>query len=95
MNGAMLRHLLDGLEAAGAPLERVVLYQGREGLRRPSRSGAVAVLRGREPAPYRPNFYFFTQEDELRARAAAPPAAVRISRSCDRTWWWGMRRPTP
>ncbi len=27
-NGAMLRNLLDGLKAVGAPLERVVLYQG-------------------------------------------------------------------
>jgi nucleoside-diphosphate-sugar epimerase len=28
VNGAMLRNLLDGLDAVGAPLERVVLYQG-------------------------------------------------------------------
>lgn len=28
INTAMLRHLLDGLDAVGAPLERVVLYQG-------------------------------------------------------------------
>lgn len=28
VNGPMLEHLLDGLAAAGAPLRRVVLYQG-------------------------------------------------------------------
>jgi hypothetical protein len=31
LNGAMLRNLLDGLDAVGAPLERVVLYQGGAG----------------------------------------------------------------
>ncbi|AWN55652.1 SDR family oxidoreductase [Methylobacterium sp. 17Sr1-1] len=69
VNGAMLRHLLDGLEAAGAPLERVVLYQGAK---------VYGVHLGPVPSPFYedenprhvgPNFYF-TQEDELRARAA-------------------------
>lgn len=67
VNGAMLRNLLDGLEAVGAPLERVVLYQGAK---------VYGVHLGRVPSPFYedenprhigPNFYF-TQEDELRAR---------------------------
>jgi nucleoside-diphosphate-sugar epimerase len=66
VNGAMLRNLLDGLEAAGAPLERVVLYQGAK---------VYGVHLGEAPSPENPrhvgpNFYF-TQEDELRARQAA------------------------
>jgi nucleoside-diphosphate-sugar epimerase len=69
VNGAMLRHLLDGLEAAGAPLARVVLYQGAK---------VYGVHLGPVPSPFYedenprhvgPNFYF-TQEGELRARAA-------------------------
>ncbi|TGD93291.1 SDR family oxidoreductase [Methylobacterium nonmethylotrophicum] len=68
VNGAMLRHLLDGLEAVGAPLARVVLYQGAK---------VYGVHLGPVPSPFYeddprhigPNFYF-TQEDELRARAA-------------------------
>lgn len=69
VNGAMLRHLLDGLEAAGAPLARVVLYQGAK---------VYGVHLGPVPSPFYedenprhigPNFYF-AQEDELRARAA-------------------------
>ena len=68
VNGAMLRNLLDGLEAVGAPLERVVLYQGAK---------VYGVHLGPVPAPFYedenprhigPNFYF-TQEDELRSRA--------------------------
>ena len=70
VNGAMLRNLLDGLEAAGAPVERVVLYQGAK---------IYGVHLGPVPAPFYedenprhlgPNFYQ-TQEDELRARAQA------------------------
>ncbi|MBE7210322.1 MAG: NAD-dependent epimerase [Gluconacetobacter diazotrophicus] len=68
-NGAMLRNLLDGLEAVGAPLERVVLFQGAK---------VYGVHLGPVPSPFReddprpigPNFYF-TQEDELRRRADA------------------------
>ena len=68
VNGAMLRNLLDGLEAVGAPLKRVVLYQGAK---------VYGVHLGPVPAPFYedenprhigPNFYF-TQEDELRGRA--------------------------
>ncbi|QRE76733.1 SDR family oxidoreductase [Methylobacterium aquaticum] len=79
VNGAMLRHLLDGLEAAGAPLERVVLYQGAK---------VYGVHLGPVPSPFYedenprhigPNFYF-TQEDELRARAARGGADFAILR---------------
>lgn len=70
VNGAMLRNLLDGLEAAAAPVERVVLYQGAK---------IYGVHLGPAPTPFYedenprhlgPNFYQ-TQEDELRARAGA------------------------
>ena len=70
VNGAMLRNLLDGLAAAGVKLERVVLYQGAK---------VYGVHLGPVPSPFYeddnprhigPNFYF-AQEDELRARAAA------------------------
>ncbi|USI73766.1 NAD-dependent epimerase/dehydratase family protein [Sphingomonas morindae] len=70
VNGAMLETLLDGLAAAGAPVERVVLYQGAK---------VYGVHLGPVPAPFyeddpiRPlgaNFYF-AQEDALRRRAAA------------------------
>ncbi|MFH6783028.1 MULTISPECIES: SDR family oxidoreductase [Methylobacterium] len=79
VNGAMLCHLLDGLEAAGAPLERVVLYQGAK---------VYGVHLGPVPSPFYedenprhigPNFYF-TQEDELRARAARGGANFAILR---------------
>jgi nucleoside-diphosphate-sugar epimerase len=79
VNGAMLRNLLDGLEAAGAPLERVVLYQGAK---------VYGVHLGPVPSPFYeddnprhigPNFYF-TQEDELRARAARGGPAFSILR---------------
>ncbi|WP_288583152.1 SDR family oxidoreductase [uncultured Methylobacterium sp.] len=79
VNGAMLRHVLDGLEAAGAPLERVVLYQGAK---------VYGVHLGPVPSPFYedenprhigPNFYF-TQEDELRARAARGGADFAILR---------------
>lgn len=70
VNGAMLRNLLDGLEAVGAPLQRVVLYQGAK---------VYGVHLGEVPSPFYeddnprhigPNFYF-TQEDELRTRQRA------------------------
>jgi len=70
VNGAMLRNLLDGLEAVGAPVERVVLYQGAK---------IYGVHLGPVPSPFYedenprhlgPNFYQ-TQEDELRRRAGA------------------------
>lgn len=70
VNGAMLRNLLDGLAAVGAPVERVVLYQGAK---------IYGVHLGPVPSPFYeddnprhlgPNFYQ-TQEAELRARAEA------------------------
>ncbi|MFC0410364.1 SDR family oxidoreductase [Roseomonas elaeocarpi] len=69
VNGAMLRNLLDGLEAAGAPVERVVLYQGAK---------IYGIHLGPVPSPFYeddnpthlgPNFYQ-TQEAELRSRQA-------------------------
>ncbi len=68
-NGPMLENLLDGLLAAGAPLRRVVLYQGAK---------VYGVHLGAVQAPFYedderhipPNFYY-TQEDTLRRRAAA------------------------
>jgi nucleoside-diphosphate-sugar epimerase len=69
VNGAMLRNLLDGLDSVGAPVNRVVLYQGAK---------VYGVHLGPVPSPFYeddnprhigPNFYF-TQEDELRARQA-------------------------
>ena len=69
INGAMLRNLLDGLKAAGAPVERVVHYQGAK---------VYGVHLGHAHAPFYeddprhlgPNFYY-AQEDLLRERAAA------------------------
>jgi nucleoside-diphosphate-sugar epimerase len=69
INGAMLRNLLDGLKAAGAKLQRVVLYQGAK---------VYGVHLGQAKAPFyeddprhlTPNFYY-VQEDELRRRGAA------------------------
>jgi len=69
INGAMLRNLLDGLKAAGAPVQRVVHYQGAK---------VYGVHLGRAHAPFYeddprhlgPNFYY-AQEDLLRERAAA------------------------
>ena len=69
VNGPMLENLLDGLKAAGAPLQRVVLYQGAK---------VYGVHLGPVLAPFYedsarhvpPNFYY-TQEDALRRRAEA------------------------
>jgi nucleoside-diphosphate-sugar epimerase len=69
INGSMLRNLLDGLKAAGAPLQRVVHYQGAK---------VYGVHLGPTQAPFyeddlrhmTPNFYY-AQEDLLRERGAA------------------------
>ncbi|MDB5823920.1 MAG: NAD-dependent epimerase/dehydratase [Herminiimonas sp.] len=67
VNLAMLRHLLDGLKVVGAPLKRVVLYQGAKvygvhlGI-------AQAPFYEDDPRHLGPNFYY-AQEDLLRARA--------------------------
>ncbi len=68
INGGMLRNLLDGLKAVGAPLQRVVHYQGAK---------VYGVHLGHAQAPFyeddprhmTPNFYY-VQEDLLRERAA-------------------------
>jgi nucleoside-diphosphate-sugar epimerase len=69
INGAMLRNLLDGLDAVGAKLQRIVLYQGAKiyGVH----LGAVQApfYEDENPRHLGPNFYQ-TQEAELRARAA-------------------------
>jgi nucleoside-diphosphate-sugar epimerase len=68
VNGAMLANLLDGLKAAGAPLRRVVHYQGAKvyGVHLgPSRSPFYED----DPRHLAPNFYY-VQEDLLRERAA-------------------------
>jgi nucleoside-diphosphate-sugar epimerase len=67
VNLEMLRNLLDGLRAASAPLQRVVLYQGAK---------VYGVHLGAGHAPFYeddarhlgPNFYY-AQEDFLRERA--------------------------
>lgn len=69
INGGMLRNLLDGLKAVGAPLQRVVHYQGAK---------VYGVHLGPTQAPFyeddprhmTPNFYY-VQEDLLRERASA------------------------
>jgi len=69
INGGMLRNLLDGLKAVGAPLQRVVHYQGAK---------VYGVHLGPTRAPFyeddprhmTPNFYY-VQEDLLRERGAA------------------------
>ena len=69
INGGMLRNLLDGLKAVGAPLQRVVHYQGAK---------VYGVHLGPTQAPFyeddprhmTPNFYY-AQEDLLRERGAA------------------------
>ena len=67
VNLQMFRHLLDGLHSAGAPVQRVVLYQGAK---------VYGVHLGTVKAPFYeddprhlgPNFYY-AQEDFLRSRA--------------------------
>jgi len=69
INGGMLRNLLDGLKQVGAPLQRVVHYQGAK---------VYGVHLGPVQAPFyeddprhmTPNFYY-AQEDLLRERGAA------------------------
>lgn len=67
INVAMLRHVLDGLRAARAPLERVVLFQGAKvyGVHLGS---ARAPFYEEDPRHLGPNFYY-GQEDLLRQRA--------------------------
>jgi nucleoside-diphosphate-sugar epimerase len=69
INAAMLRNLLDGLKAAGAPLARVVHYQGAK-VYGVHLGRAVAPFYEDDPRHLSPNFYY-AQEDILRERAAA------------------------
>jgi len=67
-NGRMLGHVLDGLEAAGAPLQRVVIYQGFKiyGIH----LGAKVRTPARESdPPHMPPNIYLAQEAQLKARA--------------------------
>lgn len=67
-NGRMLGNLLDGLEQAGAPLERVVIYQGFKiyGIH----LGAKVRTPARESdPPHMPPNLYLAQEAQLRRRA--------------------------
>jgi nucleoside-diphosphate-sugar epimerase len=68
-NAAMLGNLLDGLEAAGAPLQRVIIYQGFKiyGIH----LGAKVPTPARESdPPHMPPNLYMAQEAALRERAA-------------------------
>lgn len=79
VNSAMLRHLLDGLAAVGAPVQRVVLYQGAKVYGVHLGPVASPFYEDDNPRPIGPNFYF-TQEDELRRRAASGGPSFAILR---------------
>ena len=79
VNAAMLRNLLDGLAAAGAPLERVVLYQGAKVYGVHLGPVPSPFYEDDNPRPIGPNFYF-SQETELRRRAEAGGPAWAILR---------------
>ena len=67
-NGRMLGNLLDGIEATGAPLQRVVIYQGFKiyGIH----LGAKVRTPARESdPPHMPPNIYLAQEDQLKARA--------------------------
>jgi len=67
-NGQMLANLLDGLEQAGAPLQRVVIYQGFKiyGIH----LGAKVPTPARESdPPHMPPNLYLAQEAQLRRRA--------------------------
>jgi nucleoside-diphosphate-sugar epimerase len=68
-NATMLGNLLDGLEAAGAPLQRVIIYQGFKiyGIH----LGAKVPTPARESdPPHMPPNLYMAQEAALRERAA-------------------------
>ena len=67
VNTAMLRAVLDGLLAVGAPLERVVHFQGAK-VYGPHLGPAVAPFYEDDPRHLAPNFYY-DQEDVLRRHA--------------------------
>jgi nucleoside-diphosphate-sugar epimerase len=67
VNLEMLRNLLDGLRAASAPLQRVVLYQGAKVYGVHLGAGHAPFYED-DPRHLGPNFYY-AQEDFLRERA--------------------------
>jgi nucleoside-diphosphate-sugar epimerase len=68
-NAAMLGNMLDGLEAAGAPLQRVIIYQGFKIYG--SHLGAKVPTPARESdPPHMPPNLYMAQEAALRERAA-------------------------
>lgn len=78
-NLALLRHTLDGLRAADAPLRHVTLYQGMKAYG--AHLGPFETPTDeRHPRLLGPNFYY-DQEDLLRERAAADG------------WSWTILRP--
>lgn len=69
LNAAMLGNLLDGLEAAGAPLQRVIIYQGFKiyGIH----LGAKVPTPARESdPPHMPPNLYMAQEAALRERSS-------------------------
>lgn len=68
LNRAMLASVLDGLRGAGAPLQRVVHYQGAK-VYGPHLGAAVAPFYEDDARHLAPNFYY-EQEDLLREHAA-------------------------
>jgi nucleoside-diphosphate-sugar epimerase len=82
-NEAMLRNVVDGLTAAGAPLEHVTLLQGSKayGVHSPDPAISDARLPLRERDPLRPhaNFYF-AQEELLAERRRGTGWSVTILR---------------
>jgi nucleoside-diphosphate-sugar epimerase len=69
-NEAMLRNVLDGLQAAGAPLQHVTLLQGSKayGVHSPDPAISDAPLPLRERDPLRPHANFYFAQEELVAR---------------------------
>ncbi|MEU2349096.1 SDR family oxidoreductase [Modestobacter sp. NPDC049651] len=78
VNVALLRNTLDGLAAAGAPLEHVTLYQG--GKAYGAHMGFFNTpAKERDPRIVQPNFYY-DQEDLLRAVAAERGSRLTVLR---------------
>jgi nucleoside-diphosphate-sugar epimerase len=67
-NGQMLGNLLDGLEAVGAPLQRVVIYQGFKIYGVHLGAKVRTPARESDPPHMPPNIYL-AQEAQLRSRA--------------------------
>jgi nucleoside-diphosphate-sugar epimerase len=68
-NAAMLGNLLDGLEGAGAPLQRVIIYQGFKIYGIHLGAKVPTPARESDPSHMPPNLYM-AQEAALRERAA-------------------------